>query len=46
LIALYLDEITDGGVFGGYSPAQLGEGTAIARLVEDHLYWILVASGL
>jgi glutathione S-transferase len=44
LIALYLDEITEGGVLGSYSPTQMGEGTAIARLVEDHLYWILVAS--
>ncbi len=44
LIALYLDELTDGGVFGGYSAAERAEGTAIVRLIEDHLYWIMVAS--
>lgn len=44
LIAQFLDEITDGGVFGKYSAAQKATGTAIARLVDDHLYWIMVAS--
>lgn len=44
LIALYLDEITGGGVFGPFDAAQMAQGTALARLVEDHLYWIVVAS--
>jgi glutathione S-transferase len=44
LIAQYLDEVTGGAVFARYDAAQLASGTAITRLVEDHLYWILVAS--
>ena len=44
LIAQRLDALTDGGVFGRYSEQQLAEGYAMTRLVEDHLYWIVVAS--
>ena len=44
LIAEYLDDLTSGGVFGAFSEAEMWEGIAITRLVEDHLYWIMVAS--
>ena len=44
LIAGYLDELTNGGVYGSLSPVQLAQGRAITRMVEDHLYWIMVAS--
>ena len=44
LIAEYLDELTGGGVYGRYSAEQKASGFALTRLVEDHLYWILVAS--
>lgn len=44
LIAVHLDELTEGGVYGSLSPVQIAQGRAITRLVEDHLYWIMVAS--
>jgi glutathione S-transferase len=44
LIALYLDEYTGGKVYGGMSDAQRAQGLALARLAEDHLYWLMVAS--
>jgi glutathione S-transferase len=44
LITLYLDEISGGAVFSGLSPEQKAQGMALTRLVEDHLYWIVVAS--
>jgi glutathione S-transferase len=44
LITAYLDEKTGGGVFGGLSAQQRSQGLALARLAEDHLYWLMVAS--
>lgn len=44
LIVEYLDEITQGRVFAGLTPAQRAQGVALTRLVEDHLYWMMVAS--
>jgi glutathione S-transferase len=44
LMAVYLDDITQGIVYGGLTPAQNGQGLALARLAEDHLYWLMVAS--
>ena len=44
LIAEYLDELTGGGVYGGYTREQRATGVALSRLAEDHLYWLMVAS--
>jgi len=44
LIVQYLDTLTSGRVFAGLSARQKGEGLALTRLVEDHLYWLMVAS--
>ena len=44
LITEYLDQLTGGKVYAGLSPQQKGQGVALARLVEDHLYWLMVAS--
>lgn len=44
LILSYLDNKTDGGLFRHLSPQQIGIGTSFVRLVEDHLYWLIVAS--
>lgn len=44
LIAQYLDNLTNGRVFAGLTAEQKGYGYALTRLVEDHLYWLLVAS--
>ena len=44
LIFEYLDNATQGGLYGNLSPAEKAQGTAFMRLVEDHLYWIMVAS--
>jgi glutathione S-transferase len=44
LIAQYLDNLTNGRVFAGLTEEQKGYGYAMTRLVEDHLYWLLVAS--
>jgi glutathione S-transferase len=44
LIAERLNELTQGKVYAGLSPAQRAQGLALTRLTEDHLYWILVAS--
>ena len=44
LITEHLDEITQGRVYAGLSPEQKAQGVALTRLVEDHLYWIGVAS--
>ena len=44
LITEFLDAHTNGAVYAGLSPAQKAEGMAISRLVEDHLYWLMVAS--
>ena len=44
LITEHLDATADGRVYAGLTPAQRGQGVALARLAEDHLYWIMVAS--
>lgn len=44
LIAEYLDGLTGGGVYGGYTREQRATGVALTRLAEDHLYWLMVAS--
>ncbi|NNL64751.1 MAG: glutathione S-transferase family protein [Myxococcales bacterium] len=44
LIAEHLDGLTHGGVYGGLGEREKGLGVACARLADDHLYWILVAS--
>ncbi|MEM7077412.1 MAG: glutathione S-transferase family protein [Pseudomonadota bacterium] len=44
LIVEYLDTLTQGAVYAGIEASDRALGTALVRLVEDHLYWILVAS--
>jgi glutathione S-transferase len=44
LILEYLDNKTDGGLFGGLSALEMAQGTAFTRLADDHLYWMVVAS--
>ena len=44
LIANHLDELTQGGVYGALTPLQIAQGRSVTRLVEDHLYWLMVAS--
>lgn len=44
LITEYLNEKTGGQVYDGLGARQRAQGVALTRLVEDHLYWIIVAS--
>ena len=44
LILEYLDNLTQGGVYAGLSAKERAVGVALNRLVDDHLYWIFVAS--
>ncbi len=44
LITEYLNEITHGAVYAGLTSQQQAYGVALARLAEDHLYWLMVAS--
>lgn len=44
LILQHLDAITNGGLYGQLTPQEIAVGTAFIRLVDDHLYWMLVAS--
>lgn len=44
LILEYLDEKTDGRLYGDLSADECARGLAFTRLTEDHLYWMLVAS--
>jgi len=44
LITEYLNGVTQGRVYAGLKPADKAQGVALARLAEDHLYWIMVAS--
>jgi glutathione S-transferase len=44
IIFEYLDQKTGGNLYGGLSEEQKARGTAFARLSEDHLYWLMVAS--
>ncbi len=44
LITEYLDQLTGGAVYAGLDAMQRAQGVALARLAEDHLYWLMVAS--
>ena len=44
LILEYLDDITQGGLYGSLSAEEKALGRAWSRLAEDHLYWLMVAS--
>lgn len=44
LIVEYIDKKTNGKVYEGLTSAQKAQGVALTRLVEEHLYWIGVAS--
>jgi glutathione S-transferase len=44
LIVEFLEKYTQGKVYAGLSDAQKAQGFALTRLVEDHLYWLMVAS--
>lgn len=44
IIYQHLDRKTGGGLFGGLSAVDRGRGYALTRLVDDHLYWLMVAS--
>ena len=44
LITEYLNDLTQGRIYEGLTPQQKGQGFALARLAEDHLYWLMVAS--
>jgi len=44
LIFEYLDEISQGGLYGDLTPLERAQGTAFVRMADDHLYWIMVAS--
>jgi glutathione S-transferase len=44
LIFQYLDGKCDGALYGHLQPGEFGQGIAYTRLVDDHLYWLMVAS--
>ena len=44
LITEYLNELANGAVYAGLTTQQQAYGVALARLAEDHLYWMMVAS--
>jgi glutathione S-transferase len=44
LILEYLDEKTGGGLYAGLSNDEVARGVAFTRMIDDHLYWMLVAS--
>ena len=44
LIVEYLNGATEGRVYAGLSAKDRALGLALSRLVDDHLYWIFVAS--
>jgi len=44
LIFDYLDEKSDGRLYGNLSKQDIGQGFAWVRMAEDHLYWLMVAS--
>lgn len=44
LILEYLDQKTNGGLYAGLSDDEVARGVAFTRLIDDHLYWMLVAS--
>ncbi len=44
LILQHLDRKTNGGLYGHLSDRELADGVAFTRLVEEHLYWTVVAA--
>lgn len=44
LIAEHIDAKTQGRVYADMDPVDKAHGTALTRLAEDHLYWMIVAS--
>lgn len=44
LIFEYLNNITQGKLYGSLTPEEKAKGFAFTRLAEDHLYWMCVAS--
>jgi len=44
LILDYLDQLTQGGLYGDLTAEESSRGFAYLRLAEDHLYWLMVAS--
>jgi glutathione S-transferase len=44
LIFEKLNTMTQGKLYAGLTPQEKAVGTAFARLAEDHLYWMMVAS--
>jgi hypothetical protein len=40
----YLDAKADGKLYGDVSDREHAIGIAFTRLIEDHLYWMVVAS--
>jgi glutathione S-transferase len=44
LILQHIDRKTNGGLYGHLSDEELADGVAFTRLVEEHLYWTVVAS--
>jgi len=44
LIFEYLETRSGAGLYGGLTEQEYARGVAYTRLVEDHLYWMLVAS--
>ena len=44
IIVARLDELTQGGVTGKLTARENGQGLALTRLAEEHLYWIMVAA--
>jgi glutathione S-transferase len=44
LIFQHLDRKRDGALIGHLLPSEYGQGMAYTRLMDDHLYWLVVAS--
>lgn len=44
LIFQHLDRKSEGALYGHLLPGEYGQGMAYTRLVDDHLYWLMVAS--
>ncbi|WOJ92885.1 Tom37 metaxin N-terminal-like domain-containing protein [Congregibacter variabilis] len=44
LIFQHLDRKSGGALYGNLQPGEYGQGMAYTRLVDDHLYWLMVAS--
>ena len=44
IIYQHLEQKSNGGLFGGIDAVDRGRGYAYTRLVDDHLYWMMVAS--